>query len=126
MADAIKKRLGFLRSREVILTIFLLAKTVDSIILGIAVNSNEVWGFGIITLLVYLVLAWFTYQRQIISTWAISIIMLYEASGPFFNTLKSLAATPMDDTIMTILRLIVSGYILYGALVIFQSRHQCE
>ena len=52
--------------------------------------------------------------------------MLYEASGPFINTLKDLAAAPMDNMGMGMATLIVSGYILYGALVIFQSRHQCE
>lgn len=126
MADAVKPRPAFLRRRETILIFFLFAKTVSSVIVGRAINSNEAWGLGILALLVYLVLAWFTYKRQIISIWAISVIMLYEASGPFINTLKILAATPMDNTIMSILTLIVSGYILYGALVIFQSRHQCE
>ncbi len=123
---SVKSHLGFLRRREVILVIFLLAKTAQSVIVGLAVNTNEVWGFGILALLVYLVLAWFTYQRQIISIWAISVLMLYEASGPFINTLKDLAAAPMDNMGMGMATLIVSGYILYGALVIFQSRHQCE
>ena len=123
---SVKSHLGFLRRREVILVIFLLAKTAQSVIVGLAVNTNEVWGFGIIALLVYLVLAWFTYQRQIISIWAISVLMLYEASGPFINTLKDIAAAPMDNMGMSMATLIVSGYILYGALVIFQSRHQCE
>ena len=123
---SVKSHPGFLRRREVILVIFLLAKTAQSVIVGLAVNTNEVWGFGILALLVYLVLAWFTYQRQIISIWAISVLMLYEASGPFINTLKDLAAAPMDNMGMGMATLIVSGYILYGALVIFQSRHQCE
>ncbi len=126
MVEVRNHGLALLFRREAILIIFLLAKTVNSVITGMTLDTNEAWGFGILALLVYSILSWFTYRRQVISTWAISVIMLYEVSGPLARSVKSLLAAPLDDPVRSTLTLVVTGYLICGALGIFKSRHQCE
>jgi len=124
MPEPKKSLLRFLLRRETILIVFLLAKTVDTIITGMTVNSNEAWGIGILAVLTYSVLAWFTYTRQTISTWVLAVVMLFEGIGPLSDSLKNLATSPMQAPVSDMLTLAISGYIVGGALVIFQGRRQ--
>jgi len=115
-----KSPFGFLFRNEVILIFFMLVKIINAVMNGINVNSNEAWAIGILAILTYSVLAWFAYKRQAISIWAISIIMLYDAVGSTSAALNNFATTPTTS----VMALIMSGYIILGALVIFSSRHE--
>jgi hypothetical protein len=126
MPEPNKSRLRFLLRNKTIIIVFLLAKTIDTVITGMTLNSVEAWGIGILAILIYSVLAWFSYTRQVISTWALAIVMLFEGIGPLSDSLKNLATTPVHAPVSDLLTLAISGYIVGGALIIFQSRHKCR
>lgn len=111
---------GFLFKREVILVAFMLFKLVAATLNGLNLGTVDAWGMGILMLMTYSVITWFAHKRQIISIWAISIIMLYDAAGAVMGGLAQLGPAPA----VGIIGFAVGLYMIFGALVIFSSRHQ--
>lgn len=105
--------------REVVLVVFMILKTIAAIFSGVTVNSNEVWGIGILAVLTYGVIAWFAYRRRVISIWALSIIMLYEGAGTLLTSWTYFASSPA----LASLGFVVGAYLILGGLVVFSSRH---
>jgi len=111
---------GFLFRRETVLVAFLVLKALTVTVNGVMLGSTEAWGIGILALLTYGTIVWFASKRQVISIWAISIIMLYEGSGILLAGLEKLASAPG----LGVLGLGVAAYLVVGALVIFSGRHE--
>lgn len=111
---------GFLFRRETVLAAFLVLKALTVVVNGVMLGSNEAWGIGVLALMTYGAIVWFAYKRQVISIWAISIIMLYEGSGILLAGLERLDSAPA----LGVLGLGIAAYMVVGALVVFSSRHE--
>ncbi len=109
----------FLLQRDAMLMGFLVVKAATSVIKGVAVNSNEVWGLGVLAVAAYAVIAWFAHQGRVVSIWAITLLMLYEGAGLLLMGVKLFPSSPLT----AVLGLIVAAYVILGALIVFPSRH---
>ncbi|MCJ2165553.1 MULTISPECIES: hypothetical protein [unclassified Pseudodesulfovibrio] len=109
----------FLLRRETVLVGFLIIKTVTAVLKGLALNTGETWGMGILAVATYAIIAWFAHKGRVISIWAISIIMLYEGTGLL---LVSLGAFPAALSV-ALIGLAATAYIFIGTLITFSSRH---
>lgn len=111
---------GFLLRREVVLATFLLLKLAAVIMAGTTLGSVEAWTFGVLSLAVYAIIAWFAYRGRVISVWAMTIIMLYEGSGALITGIEYFDAAPA----LGITGITVAVYLVLGALSVFSSRHR--
>ena len=111
---------GFLLRREVVLAAFLLLKLAAVIATGLSMGSIETWGIGILALATYAVICWFAHQRRVISIWAATIIILYEASSALTTGIEYFKTAPA----IGVISFAVAAYLILGALVIFSSRHK--
>lgn len=102
------------------MAVFLVAKLIKCISLGVVAQSNEVWAIFILTMLVYGVIAWFAHKRQIISIWAMVIIMFYEGVDQVSMSLGALGSSP----VLNVLALVVAVYVILGGMALFVNRNQ--
>jgi len=113
-----KALLNPLFRRGVILTAFVVAKGVAGLIQALTFQTTEAWGTAILSVLVYAVIARFAYTRQIISVWAMVIIMLYESFGQIASALQKFGVQPL----ISVITLILSTYFIIGALGLYLNR----
>lgn len=109
---------GFLLRRGPVLAVFPLLKLAAVIAEGVVVNTVDVWTFGVLAVIVYAVIAWFAWQRRIVSIWAMTLIMLYEGSGALLTGLRNLGTAPVLGAVSVA----VAIYLVLGALTVFSSR----
>jgi hypothetical protein len=112
--------LEFLFTRKHALIGFLLLKTVAVVVNGLVQGSAEVWGIGILALAVYATIARFAQAGRVLSIWAVTLLMLYEAAGALLLAWSSLTSAPA----MALIGLVVALYLIVGALVVFASRRE--
>ncbi|WP_319582934.1 hypothetical protein [uncultured Pseudodesulfovibrio sp.] len=112
--------LEFLFTRKHALVGFLLLKAVAVVVNGLVQGAAEVWGIGILALIVYAVIARFALSGRVISIWAITLLMLYEAAGALLLAWSSLTGAPA----VALIGLVVAVYLIVGALVVFASRRE--
>ena len=108
----------FLLQRRTVLLLFPVIKAVAAVVNGLTVNTIETWGIGILAVLTYSIISWFAYQGRLISVWAITVLMLFEASGLVLSSLAAFNETPVP----ALLGLVLSVYLILGGLVVFASR----
>lgn len=119
----IREPLPFLLKREVILAIFVLMTLVVGISDGAAGGSRESWTVGILTILVYSTLAWFTHKRRLIATWATVAVLIVTGSGYLYDGFVGLVQGS-DASFITLLgKALVGIYLTWGALLIHRERH---
>ena len=111
--------LEILLRRKTVLIVFLVLKCLTATVNGLTLDSGEAWGLGILAVATYAVIAWFANQGRLVSIWAISIIMLFEGSGLLLFCLHTFSSAPL----LTLVGLVVTGYLFLGALIVFSSRH---
>lgn len=109
----------FLLRREVALIAFLLLKLAAVTTAGLATDETRTWGLGILALVTYTVIAWFAWRGRVLSIWAITILMLYEASGALITGLEQFNSAPA----IGVIGIVTAAYLVMGALMIFASRH---
>ena len=112
--------LEFLFTRKHALIGFLLLKAVAVIVNGLVRGSAEIWGIGILALIVYGIIARFAQAGRAISIWAATLLMLYEAAGALLLAWASLTNAPA----VALIGLVVAAYLIVGALVVFASRRE--
>ena len=112
--------LQFLFTRKHALIGFLLLKAVAVIVNGVLQGTAEVWGIGILALLVYAIIARFAQAGRTISIWAATVLMLYEAAGALLLAWGSLPSAPGT----ALIGLIVAAYLIIGALAVLGSRRE--
>lgn len=112
--------LGTLFRPKFSLPVFLAAKAIESLVLGLMGHSNQIWALGILTILVYGTIAWFAHKHQPISVWAMSLIMLYEGIGQISTSVRLLQTAPF----LNLPILCVAIYVVIGGMVLFGTRHQ--
>ncbi|EGB15173.1 putative monovalent cation/H+ antiporter subunit A [Pseudodesulfovibrio mercurii] len=112
--------LRFLFTRGHALAGFLLLKAVAVVVNGLAQGTAEVWGLGILTLVVYGIIARFAQAGRVISIWAITVLMLYEAAGGLLLAWSSLTQAPGVAAI----GFAVAAYLVVGALAVLSSRRE--
>lgn len=110
--------LAFILRPKVVLVAYLCIKAVAAALHGLSAGTTEAWGIGILMLLTYSVIAWFAAQRMVISIWAITILMLYDAAGAVLGGLHQFSTAPAA----ALIGFVVGVYMVMGALVVFQSR----
>lgn len=110
--------LQFLLRRETVLIAFLLIKAVTATANGLALNSGEAWGIGLLALATYSVIAWFACKGRLVSIWAISLIMLFEGSGLLLRSLADFPEAPVP----ALIGMAVTAYLFLGTLIVFSSR----
>ncbi|MBG0790512.1 MAG: hypothetical protein H0S80_08470 [Desulfovibrionaceae bacterium] len=110
---------GFLLRRDVVLAAFLLLKLAAVVIAGLTLGTAQAWAIGVLALAVYGVIAWFARSGRLISIWAITIIILYEASGALLTGVAQFKQAPG----IGLLGIAVAAYLLLGALSVFSGRH---
>jgi hypothetical protein len=112
--------LEFLFTRKHALVGFLLLKTIAVAVNGLVRGTAEVWGLGILALLVYAIIARFAQAGRALSIWAITLLMLYEAAGALLLAWSSLTSAPGA----ALIGLVVAAYLIVGALAVFASRRE--
>ncbi|WP_272701526.1 hypothetical protein [Desulfovibrio sp. Fe33] len=112
--------LRFLLTRKHVLIGFLLLKTLAVLVNGLAQGSTEAWGIGILALLVYGIIARFAHAGRLVSIWAITLLMLYEAAGALLLAWSSLTNAPG----VALIGFAAAAYLIAGALVVFSSRRK--
>jgi len=111
---------AFLFTRKHALIGFLLLKTIAVVVNGLVRGSAEVWGISILALAVYAIIARFAQAGRVLSIWAITLLMLYEAAGALLLAWSSLASAPGT----ALIGLVVALYLIVGALAVFASRRE--
>ena len=119
-------RFTFLLRREVILAIFVLSTVVVGLSDGASGGSRESWTVGILTILVYSTLAWFTHQRWLIATWATILVLLATGSGYLYDGFVGLTHDSEAGFLTLIVKALVGIYLSWGALIIHRERHLTE
>jgi hypothetical protein len=111
---------AFLFTRKHALVGFLLLKAVAVIVNGLVQGSAEVWGIGILALMVYAIIARFAQAGRTLSIWAVTLLMLYEAAGALLLAWSGLTNAPG----LALIGLAVAAYLIVGALAVFASRRE--
>ncbi|MGE4422535.1 MAG: hypothetical protein AB7D39_09575 [Pseudodesulfovibrio sp.] len=112
--------LAFLFTRKHALIGFLVLKAVAVLVNGLVRGTAEVWGIGILALIVYAIIARFAQAGRVLSIWAITLLMLYEAAGALLLAWSGLTDAPG----MALIGLAVAAYLIVGALAVFASRRE--
>ena len=114
--------LNLLLQRRTVLLFFPAFKAVAAVVNGLAANTAEAWGIGILAVLVYSAISWFAWRGRIISIWAITVLMLFEASGLLLGSLAAFGEAPVRAVIGVLLTL----YLILGGLIVFSSRRNID
>ncbi len=111
------------RRRETILTVFVCMAVIMGVAHGIVGGSWEGWLFGLLTILVYSALAWFTYQRQALPTWVMIGVLIITGTGYFYDSLVALMHGSNEGILLLLGKAAVGIYLTWGALILHRERH---
>jgi hypothetical protein len=112
--------LEFLFTRKHVLIGFMLLKALAVVVNGLVLGTAEAWGIGILALMVYGIIARFAQAGRVLSIWAVTILMLYEAAGALLAALSGLGSAPAT----ALIGLAAAAYLVVGALAVFASRRE--
>ncbi len=116
-------KLAFFLRRETILAAFVLSGLVTAIIDGMRVGTQEVWITGLVTIVTFSLLAWFTHQRRLLATWATILVLIVTGSGYLYDSFNSLAHASEGMVLVDIFKVVAGIYLTWGALIIHRERH---
>ena len=111
--------LGLLFRREAALIVFMVATSVNNAIFAMKHDSMEAWVVPMMAFTTYAVLCFFTYKKQLLTTWATIVLLFYYGSGFAVDGVRGLG----DDLPVSLLRLAVGAYFVWGGSIIFRTRH---
>ncbi|MGL1861144.1 MAG: hypothetical protein OCC46_01320 [Pseudodesulfovibrio sp.] len=119
-------KLAFFLRRETILAAFVLSGLVTAIIDGMRVGTQEVWITGLVTVVTFSLLAWFTHQRRLLATWATILVLIVTGSGYLYDSFTSLTHASEGMVLVDIFKVVAGIYLTWGALIIHRERHAGE
>ncbi len=115
-------RFSFFLSRKAILAAFVLSALVSGLTGAVAGAENS-WSLAGLSVAVFAVLAYFTYQRQILATWTTILVLLVNGSGFLYDGLTVLVGNREGPWAFVPVQIVVGVYLTWGALVLHRERH---
>ncbi|WP_018124223.1 hypothetical protein [Desulfovibrio oxyclinae] len=125
MIDLSRSPVGKIFRLEVILFAFVL-NPLMKLSSALSAGDMEMARTQGLALAVYLILAWFTWRRQVVATWGASILMVVNGGLTVLNfgaavILGKAFETPVSAPLY-LLDLVIGLYFLYAGTVVFRQR----
>lgn len=121
----LKRRFAKLFRLEVILAAFVL-QPATRLMANLSSGDMEMAKSQALALAVYLVLAWFTWKRQVVATWGTGILLMINGALNLLAGTAGLFAPPPQGhgliLPVILLNLLVGAYFLYGGVVVLRQR----
>ncbi|WP_243544734.1 hypothetical protein [Pseudodesulfovibrio tunisiensis] len=122
MVQIKSSRLSVLFRREVVIVAFVAVSVINGIITVSQFGMDQAGLASALAVLVYAVLAFFTWKRQRLATWGLVILMLLNSVSSVMGALRNILADSSVEPFTNMLILITGSYFAYGALQLFQDR----
>ena len=114
----------FFTTIHAVLIAYLLLKSTQYIYSLIYTTENTFFVAGrILALVSYFVLSYLTYKQNIISCWAMVVLLSLSGVSTFF---LGIFAVPVSQYVVKLLSIIIGAYFLYGAIILFNSIREGE
>jgi hypothetical protein len=109
--------------RPVILIVFVVITAVNSLLSGLTNATPDAWTVGLSAVAVYGLLAYFTYKRYRLATYAIIFVMLFTGIGTVFDASAALFDGVSRAVFTELGVLAVGAYMIFGGLLLFHGRN---
>lgn len=116
-----KRLLEIILRRETILIAFVVATIADAVLDAVADRGG--WFRVCLSVFAFPTLAWFTYKRQLIVTWATILLLLLIGSGYLYDSFTALAGPATAPFAVHLFKIAAGIYLTWGALVLHRERH---
>ena len=113
--------LNFFLDRRTILAAFVLSPLLSGVS-GSMTGGAGGWSLVEISIPVFAVLAWFTWQQQVLATWATILILLVNGSGFLYDGLTVLFGHRGGHPALIPVQVVAGAYLTWGALVLHRER----
>ena len=113
--------LNFFLDRRTILAAFVLSAFLTGLASSLA-GAEDAWSLAGISAVVFAVLAWFTWQQQVLATWATILILLVNGSGFLYDGLTVLFGHRGGHPALIPVQIVAGAYLTWGALVLHRER----
>ena len=113
---------AFLMGRKAILAAFVLSAFLTGLASSLA-GAPDAWPLAWISAVVFAVLSWFTWQHQLLATWATILVLLVNGSGFLYDGLTVLFGNREGHPALIPVQIVAGAYLTWGALVLHRERH---
>lgn len=114
---------AFFLRRETILAVFVVAILISGLFGELKAGTENGWLTGILPVAIAATLAFFTYKRQLLATWATILVLIITGSGYLHDSFTGLTSDAEGDFFSLAVKALAGIYLTWGALIIHRERH---